>query len=311
MRMSRLHFFCVFLVPLWIPLLPILNAETLRVATFNVHNYLNMDRRVEGYWREDYPKPESEKTALREIILRIRPDILALQEIGGPAYLEELQNDLKMQGLDYHYAALMDGPDEARHLALLSRIAPKQVLTHDQIDFKYFDERLPIKRGLMEIVFETSGVRWHLFNVHLKSRWTDREDDPKSALRRVREAQAIRDFLRERLPPGAKDSRYLIVGDFNDARDSATIQRFLKVSDTELARLVPCVDSRGEAWTFHYRRRDLYERVDFILASPPMWAFVRGGTGSVVDIWPESTIASDHRMVTVDLDFPEYPLVRE
>ena len=221
-----------FAVVFWLISVRPLPAETVRVATYNVHNYLNMDRMVEGYWRKNYPKPEVEKEALRELILRIRPDILALQEIGGIGHLEELQQDLRTQGLVYNYAEMLNGPDEVRHLALLSNIPPKQVLSHDQIDFKYFDARQSVKRGLMEIVFETAGLRWHLFNVHLKSRWTDRKDDPNSAKRRVGEAQAIRDFLRERLPPEQVDSRYLITGDFNDARDSSTLRRFLKVNET-------------------------------------------------------------------------------
>ncbi len=303
--MSRPKYFCVVCAFLWLILCPSLSAETVRVATFNVRNYLNTDRSVEGYWRRDYPKPESEKQALREIIRRIAPDVLALQEMGGAEFLAELQSDLRAEGLDYTYAELLSGPDEDRHLALLSRIPPRQVLSHDQITFRYFDEELPVKRGLQEAVFETDGQRWRLFNIHLKSRWTDRKDDPNSAKRRVGEAQAIRDFIRSRLPPGEATSRYLVAGDFNDARDSSAVRRFLTVSDTDLTHLVECTDSRGEAWTFHYKKRDLYERVDFILTSPPMLPFVRGGGGNIVDILPESKVASDHRMVYVDLDFPD------
>ena len=36
-----------------------------RVATFNVLNYLEMDRRIEGRFRPAYPKPESEKVKVR------------------------------------------------------------------------------------------------------------------------------------------------------------------------------------------------------------------------------------------------------
>lgn len=296
---------CAFCTILWLFLIAKLPAETVRVATFNVRNYLNADRLVEGRWRVDYPKPENEKQAVREIIRRIHPDVLALQEMGGAEFLAELQRDLRAEGLDYPYAELLDGPDEDRHLALLSRIPSQQVLSHDRIPYRYFGEEIPVKRGLQEAVFVTAGQRWRLFNVHLKSRWTDRDDDPDSAKRRVGEAQAIRDFIRERLPPGDPESRYLVAGDFNDTRDTAAVRRFLTVGDTTLTHLVECADSRGEAWTFHYARRDLYERVDFILASPPMIPFIRGGGGNIVDILPESNIASDHRMVYVDLDFPD------
>lgn len=282
-----------------------LPAETIRVATFNVHNYLTMDRWANQRWREDYPKPAEETEALREIIRRIQPDVLALQEMGGPEYLQELQEDLAAEGLRYDYAELMIGPDDERHLALLSRVPPRQVISHGDIRFRYFGEHIPVVRGLQEIVFESGGLTWSLYNVHLKSRYTSNSRDPQSQKRRLGEAQALRDLIREKYPPGEPASRYLVVGDFNAAKDSPTLRRFLTVNGEALTVMLPCYDSRGEAWTFHYRKRDLYERVDFILASPPLLPFVRGGKGTVVDLFPESTIASDHRMLYLDLDFPQ------
>ena len=45
-----------------------LYGERVRVASYNVKNYLVMDRLVAGYWREDYPKPEIENGIIRSII---------------------------------------------------------------------------------------------------------------------------------------------------------------------------------------------------------------------------------------------------
>lgn len=283
----------------------------MRVATFNLRNYLSTDRWVEGRWRQDYPKPSREVSALREIIRRTEPDILLVQEVGGPDYLTELQKDLKAEGLHYPHAEVLVGPDEHRMLGMLTKLPPKKLISHDKVAFKYFDERIPVKRGMQEAVFVSGDTEWVLFNVHLKSRWTDRKDDPHSQRRRVGEAQALRDLIRERYPSSNEAVRYIIMGDFNDHKDSPVLSRFLTVSDTVLAHFVPCYDSRGENWTFHYRRRDIYERVDFILVSPGMQSFVRGGTGTVVDLLPESKIASDHRMLYVDLDFPDTTSTKE
>ena len=71
-----------------------LGAETLTVATFNVENYTLADRMVEGVFRQEYPKPEAEKAAVRRVIRAIRPDVLALQEMGAAPFLEVLQRDL-------------------------------------------------------------------------------------------------------------------------------------------------------------------------------------------------------------------------
>ena len=109
-------------------------AQSVRVATYNLDNYLVMDRHVGGAWRPSYPKPEGEKAIIRNTILSLKPDILALQEIGGTPFLEELRADLAQLGLQYDCAILMQGEDQERHTAVLSRIAPQAVFRHDDLD---------------------------------------------------------------------------------------------------------------------------------------------------------------------------------
>ena len=56
--------------------------DALRLATYNLKNYLSKDRLIEGFWRQQYPKPEHEKSLLRAIIKEVSADIIALQELG-------------------------------------------------------------------------------------------------------------------------------------------------------------------------------------------------------------------------------------
>ena len=95
---------------------------------------------------------------------------------------------------------------------------------------------------------------------------------------------------------------FIVLGDFNDTRGSAPIRRFLSVGSRTITEMIPAFDRRGEVWTYYYRKEDTYTRVDFLLASPSMLPKVSGGQGRVVDL-PEGNVASDHRMVYVDLDF--------
>ncbi|MBG30935.1 MAG: hypothetical protein CMI31_13190 [Opitutae bacterium] len=278
-----------------------LKAGDLRVATFNVRNFLVCDRLVEGVWRREYPKPEKEKAAVRSIISKVKPDILALQEMGPEPFLLELQKDLESEGIKYSHSAWMEAEDENRHLAVLSRIPIVETRRHADLDYKYFDGREKIKRGLLEVVFETNGMKWSLFVVHLKSKWTERKDDFEGAARRTGEARAARDLIKKNHP--AKDApRYLVAGDFNDHRDSSPLRRFLKSGDTQLTSLVPASDSRGEVWTHYWKKRDLYSRVDFFLATSAMFERVKNGRGTLVD-FPEAGQASDHRMIYLDLSF--------
>lgn len=282
-----------------------LSAETVRVASYNLYNYLDTGRWVDGHYRQDYPKPEKEKAAARAVILAVEPDVLALQEIGGPLHLAELRADLKRAGLDYPFAECLEAADDNRRVAILSKL-PFRASGHTDTDFKYFEGREMPKRGMLEASFGAGESAWTLFVVHLKSRWTDREDDPMSAKRREGEARALRDRIRERYPPESAP-RYLVAGDFNDSKRSGPVRRFLEVGDIELARLAPCVDSRGEAWTFHYRSADRYERVDFLLVSPALWPAVIPGSCLIHDAQPETGFASDHRLIYVDLEFGGAP----
>ena len=276
-------------------------GENVRVATFNLRNYLSTDRLVEGVYRKDYPKPEREKEALYAVVRAVNPSILAVQEMGEKSYLLELQRDLRSIGVNFPHTVLLRGADPERHLAILSKRPFQTVARHDELTFSYFGAPERVKRGLLEVEFRNGGREWSLFNLHLKSRRTVRKDDPESRIRREKEARVIRNFIVKRFS-GEPRRDFIILGDFNDTRGSAPIRRFLSVGSRTITEMIPAFDRRGEVWTYFYRKEDTYTRVDFILASPVMLPKVSGGQGRVVDL-PEGNVASDHRMVYVDLDF--------
>lgn len=273
----------------------------LRIATYNVNNYLIMDRRVADRWQPAYPKPESEKAIIRQVILEHAPDILALQELGSPEFLEELRADLARDGLNYAYAAHLSGPDPERHVAMLAKVPPVGVVKHTDLDFKYFDRRERVKRGMLELIFEDeSGEVFKLFIVHLKSKYTVDKEDPESQLRRTREAEACRNRIVERTFERGVN-RFLVAGDFNDHPDSTPLHRFYQRGDLKLGELVAAADRRGEAWTYFDARRGQYSQVDGFVASPGLAPGIRAGRGYIVDT-PGILDGSDHRMVYLDLD---------
>ncbi len=295
MRLERLvSLGCFFL------LLAIGRAETLTVATYNVENYTLADRMVDGVYRKAYPKPEAEKTALRAVIRSLNADVVALQEIGGEAFLKELQRDLLHEGTDYPYAEVLDAADVDRHVAVLSRRPFATVVRHTDLTFKYFDGTEAVKRGLLELHLETEAGDVTLFVVHLKSRYTDRKDDPESALQRAGEATVVRDRVLKIFPEPAQ-AKFLIVGDFNDTRTSRPVRAMLERGKTKIAEWVPSEDSRGERWTHWFKRDDSYTRVDHMLVSPMILHMVRGQAGRICDV-SETGTASDHRPLVVVLD---------
>ena len=278
-------------------------GETLVVATYNIENYGPANRMTEAGYRKDYPKPEAEKQALRRVIRGLNADVLVLQEMGGERYLEELRRDLRTEGLDYPHVALANAADADRHVALLSKRALKAVTTHRDLQFSYLGGKEWVKRGLLESTVSTPAGDLTLFALHLKSRFTERPDDPLSAIRRAGEGTAIRDRVLERFPRPAA-ARYLILGDCNDGRTSRAVGHLQKRGKTEVAHLLPAVDSRGELWTHAFRREESYSRVDQILVSPGLRPAVIDGTARIFD-GDGVREASDHRPVMVVLKLGE------
>ena len=278
-----------------------LRAEVLTVATYNVENYLAVDRRIEGIYRPAYPKPEAAKQVLRAVIRGLAADVLALQEMGPPGYLEELRRDLRAEGLDYPHVALAEASDPDRHLAVISRVPFRSVRTVADLDFSYFGAREKVKRGLLEITLAAVDGDWTLFVVHLRSRHTERLDDPASALCRAGEAEAIRNHVLARFPDPAT-ARFLILGDCNDLKDSKPLRLLARRGATPIAGLLDAADTNGETWTYVYRKEDTYTRVDHILVSRGLAAAVVGGRARIYD-GPGTGGASDHRPVAVRLQF--------
>ena len=280
-----------------------LHAETLTIATYNIENYVSANRITEAGYRKDYPKPEPEKRALRAVIRALNADVLVLQEMGAQPYLDELQRDLKTEGLDYPHAALAVAADADRHVALLSRRPLKAVTTHADLEFTYFGAKEKVKRGLLEATIATTEGDVTIFALHLKSRFTERPDDVLSTIRRTGEAGAIRDRVLKKFPAPA-NARFVILGDCNDGKASKAIERLHDRGKTVVAHLLPAADARGESWTHAFRRDDTYTRVDHILVSPGLLAAVQGGAARIFD-GDGVKAASDHRPVMATLVFAQ------
>ena len=264
-----------------------------------MENYLSSGRRVDGAYRPDYPKPEGEKQALRAVIRSTGADVIALQEMGDRAHLAELQRDLLREGVVYQHAEWLAGNDPDRHVAVLSRLPFAQVGHHDRVPVRYLNEPGFVRRGVLEVAFALGGGEVTLFVVHLKSRYTERRDDPDAAAERAAEAVAVRDLVLERFPDPAA-AQFMIVGDFNDSRENRPLRAMTMRGRTTIARILSAEDDRGDAWTLRYRGNETYSRFDFILVSPGLEAFARSLESRVVDA-PRVRDASDHRPVVVTM----------
>lgn len=278
--------------------LNIYGHESIRIASYNLKNYLIMDRLVEGQWTKNYPKPEAEKLIIQKNILEVRPDILVIQEIGGKSFLNELKEDLKEFGLDYPYSLLMSGADTVRLTAVLSRLKPSYVKEHQDLSYRYFEQSTLVRRGMHEIGF-MHAIPFTIFSVHLKSRYTSDKRDPLSAKWRLLEAESCRNRILKRIDQSSIE-HYIIAGDFNDNPNSAPLRRFYKKGKRLIGEHLIAKDSRGESWTHLYNKEKVYSMVDGFVLSPNLVPSVQGGFASILDR-EDFYQGSDHRLVYFDL----------
>jgi len=304
LRMTSIELFRVFgvfrgFLTLLGCLAAVFAQAAITVATYNVENYLVADRMADGVFRQAYPKPEDEKAAVQQIIKAIAPDVLALQEMGTMPFLEELQRDLKRSGADYPFATVLEAGDPDRHVAVLSKLPFKAVRRHAAVPVVFLGQRDVVKRGVLEVTFATNAGDVTLFIVHLKSRRTERSDDPEGAAQRLAEAEAVRDLVLARFPEPAQ-AKFLVCGDWNDVPNSKPVKALAQRGKTTLGEILPVADSRGETWTHYYRTAGTYSRIDYILVSPGLAPLVTDGRATIHD-GPGVVQGSDHRPVFVKL----------
>lgn len=288
---------CATACALWLCLSA--HAERVRIATYNVENYVSTDRMVDGVFHQSYPKPEAEKSALRKVIQQTQADIIVFQEMGPLPYLKELQRDLKREGVDYPFAEILEAADEERHLAVLAR-RTLGVTKHRDLSFDYFGTAQVMKRGMLELNVRVGGTSLSVFVLHLKSRFTDRPDDPESLLRRTEEARASRNRILDRVGD-LRSAAFLVMGDFNDGPKSKPLLALSRRGKTRILGALPASDSRGETWTHFFKKEETYSRIDYVLASSAIAFSVVGGCAKILDT-PETSLASDHRPLVVEIE---------
>lgn len=267
-------------------------ASLLRLATWNVRNYLLQNRWHDGQFRFEYPKPEREKAPIRDVLLRIRPDILFLQEIGSPEMLEELREDLAASGLFYSSACFSALPEARSGFGVLSMISPREIILLEPGDGQQ-SHRSFTQRGIQQVVFDYHGRRLHTFHVHLKSRYTSDKDDPESQRFRTAELESLEALLERQLSIQSHNQTLLLLGDFNTPFDSHML-------DPIRENFVPIevLDESGNPWTYHYYKTQALEQLDGFWTTPgQLREFMPTG------LFPpgiDSLDGSDHRIVVVE-----------
>lgn len=279
-------------------------THPLSIVTYNVENYLLTSSGGRP------AKSEEAKQKIVEVLHRLSPDVLALEEVGGRDALEDLRLRLARSGSLYAQVELAAGHDPFISMALLSRLPIVGRRSQTNLSYVWMGRRFFVGRAFLEVDLQTDKSVVTVMAAHLKSR---RELlDADQAELREQEARLLRRRVDRHLESNPQ-SRLVVLGDFNDTPDSKPIRGLIGRGASGLFDLRPteknlecgavvssAVGTGGGlkpiAWTHYYGREDTYSRVDYILASRALHSLM-DREGTFVAGFEGWGIASDHRPV--------------
>jgi len=264
-------------------------SNSFTIASYNVENWVLMDRKG----KPNQPKPESERAAVMEVISSVKPDVLGVIEIGSKKELAELSDGLHKHGLDYPHSEWVQGADETRHVALLSRFPIAERFTRTDYTYDLNGKPTHIQRGILDVSIKVNNqYSFRAILVHLKSRRVTEEGN--QAVMRLEEAKLLRTHVGKVLK---KDPslNLIVMGDLNDVPESEPIRTVIGEPPFQLIDLIPR-DSKGGASTHLWRWKKEWSRIDYLLVSPGMSNEFVTGSARMADV-PEWYKASDHRAV--------------
>ena len=269
--------------------------ESITFCSYNLKNYLSMERFVKGGLLPDQPKPEKEIAAIVRFISDIKPDALGVCEIGKESDLLDLQKRLKQAGVDLPNFEYCHGGDPTRRLGLLTRFP---IVTRNSVtDLKYRigEEVFPVQRGFLDVTLRLrEGLDLRCVGVHLKSKRPVPEAD--ESLMRRNEAHVLRQHL-DSIFQSDPAVKMLLYGDFNEHRHEGPILEIMGAAPQPTSLLeLHLRDERKQTWTHYWKDADVYSRLDYFFVSRALTRYLDRRDSSIYDV-PEFYDGSDHRPI--------------
>jgi endonuclease/exonuclease/phosphatase family metal-dependent hydrolase len=283
-------------------------AVEFRIVSYNLENYLDQPTESRRFTKSDEAKAQ-----IRTNLKALKPDVIALQEVGQPSALLELQASLKAEGLDLPHHEFVRGWDTNIHVCVLSKFPIVARRPHTNDTYLLSGRRFRVCRGFAEVDIQPTGdYKFTLLVAHLKSRRPIPDAD--EAEMRTAEAKLLRAKVDARIAADP-NVNLVVCGDLNDNFNTDGVKTVVgrgknalvdtrpaeRNGDNQPNPTNPRWSPRNVAWTHYYGVEDTYSRLDYILVSPGMaWEWVKRETYALTQ--PNWGIGSDHRPIVATFD---------
>lgn len=274
--------------------------KSVTFCSYNLKNWLLMQR---SFGDEDSPltaKPEAEKALVVAFLKDIHPDVLGVCEIGSLDDLKELQSRLRDQGLDLPHLEHCTGGDTTRSLGLLSRFPITARDSQTKLSYQMGAETFPMQRGILDATVDVGGgFEIRCLGVHLKSKRAIPEAD--ESLMRRNEAHLLRKHL-DRIFEAQPQAKIVSYGDFNEHRNEPAISEIIGSRSTPGYMIdLYLRDAHGQVWTHFWDAADVYGRLDYLFVSRSLRPYV-DTKGTLIYTAADFDKASDHRPIVMKLN---------
>jgi endonuclease/exonuclease/phosphatase family metal-dependent hydrolase len=297
-------------------------STTFTAMTWNVENFFPVGNASGPTTKAVYGK---KLAYLAKTITAVAPDVLALQEVGGPSCLADLQNKL---GGPYKYSAISQYPDiRGIRVALLSQRRLRAIThTHTFPPGAIPDAPDPngtlltsMGRGALAATVTIAGTNLQVMTAHLKSKLLtypggrrfpkDEDERARGAgyalFRRAAEAVAIRATLNASMSGNPNPT--ILLGDMNDEPTAITTDLLQGPPDTSSGTPDKGDDVRLNnladylPFKHHYSRlfKGGTELIDHILVSQELLPRVRQVDSLAHDITSITEKLSSRRDATI------------
>lgn len=218
-------------------------------------------------------KPQHEMRPLCRMVAQVNADILALQEVGSLASLEDFNQRLASP---YPYLGCLPGNStRSIHLAVMSRTPvvltnhlhtpltdPQGTMLSVNTNPEHAEtaEPLRMQRNVLQVRTTLSaGVPLSLFVVHLKSRTNGIDPEFSADEIRAAEARRVQQIVQQHMLAQQQDL-VVVAGDFNDIAGSDVLAGIASLPLTDPQGEMLAAAGRNAA-TYWPRRRMRFDRI--------------------------------------------------